>query len=397
MEVMEMVIMKKSICLVILLGFSTSFLQALVEPLSQARIESTVAELNANDSARLQLRLLLASVTLGTTGFYVYRWLNQKAEKANQSEQIEDLGKQIAGIKAQLKEKGAEKKAEDPVKKEPELPWYKQLAHSAWGQIKSAPGKIKGAVMDLPNTVANGVPWFATMLVVNNLMPVGNRFFRFFVPMSGKVTDYLFQSHTVAWFVEHKINLRATVEGLMRWVEEDKEQVTDIAQFKEELADKTNLLVRDVERIFGYMQYVTKQLPQTDPLMIKRSEAIQAQIKERIAFLSTVVNNFVTEQLDASACMAKVPVLNVVIRRVMLKILDGLKDFEFVQEVAGYQDTMPTRIFVTLHEIITKGAYRAVQEEEIRAMVMDAMGQMQLEGMANLGIDPAALLQGALA
>ena len=91
------------------------------------------------------------------------------------------------------------------------------------------------------------------------------------LPGCEKITDYLFLSHTITWFIDKKTTLSASVNELAKWINEDKKEITDVTIVQEELAAKVSQLISDVESVIGFVRYVTLHLPQDNSLAATRS------------------------------------------------------------------------------------------------------------------------------
>lgn len=366
---------KQSLSLLIVVGFSGSLIKAL-ESISDERIAATVTSLEEQDSRRTKVRLLsLGAAALGS-GYYLYNWLKQPSQTVEDNVKV--LERRIDGLQGQLKYFQLKDKPEEDKKSEeskPEnKPWYSRWASTAWDKIKSAPNHIPGLVK-----------W----AIWANITAGSVRFFKFLVPVAGKAGDYFFLPHTTSWFLDKEISFRRTAGELVKWVYEIAEyangdgklEAIDIAGSKQRLSIAYTQLIRSTEAILGYMQYVTKQVPEDNILEIKKSEELQASIRKVVTNCAVKVDEFLKTQHEPTDFITKALALGLILKKLtLIKIISALEDFDSVQNAAGYYEHSDVHTFKYLRALVSPEDQKLLDREDMKREIMETITEM-LYGM----------------
>jgi hypothetical protein len=369
---------KQSLALCILIGLSAGLIKA-VEPISDERIEATVASLEAQDSLRTKVRLLSLGAAAVGSGYYLYNWWKQPNQSVEDDvkllkNRVNDLQERLKDF--QLKDKDKEKPEDKkPEKPEEDKPWYSRWANSAWNKVKGAPSHIPGLVK-----------W----AVWANITAGSVRFFKFLVPVAGKAGDYLFLPHTTSWFLDKEILFRRTVGELVKWIDEvteyaktdDKTLVVDSVASKQKLSIAFTQLIRSTESILGYMRYVTKQVPEDNILEIRKSEELQATIRKVVTACTGKVDEFLkAHHTDQTEFITKALALGLVLKKLtLIKIISSLEDFDSVQNAAGYNEHSDVHTFKYLRALVAPEDQKLLDREDMKREIMETIGEM-LYGM----------------
>lgn len=341
---------KRSLVLLLIASIGANVrAQDKVQPISDDVIQATFNELDAQDRLRTKIRLFAAGATAATAGYYLWRWYHPSEEK-KEEKVTKEVSRDVENLKKQFKEFKEEYKVQEAAKVGvlEEDPWYKRWAAGARDKISNLPSGVMSLLSATKNAFGSYFPGIVAGMVITR---VGTPFLNFLYPISTKVSNYLLLPHTISWFLEHKIHFADTIKQLLMWIDEDKNN-GEIALSKQNFANKINSLVRDIEHILGFMQYVTSQLPEDGILEKESSVNLQSKIKSAIEMFSGRVNQFLETTHDEQTYSAASIVMSIGLKGTLFMVINTLQEFEFVQKGAGYEDIDLKSTFKSLRKLV---------------------------------------------
>ena len=148
--------------------------------------------------------------------------------------------------------------------------------------------------------------------------------------------DYLFEGRTIAWCIEKKTKLRQAIRDVANWADELVANPSTEAIELGCLSTSMNIFVEEMQKVVGYMSFVTDQLSKEQMREQDRATVSMEIIDKMIGELITRSNSLISGQEKLQENTRSDFVL--FIKTNLNTIINQMEKFEVVQEAVGYEN-----------------------------------------------------------
>ncbi len=297
----------------------------LIEAPSAQNVEQAKAQFIECQSQRDNAQFATGGAFLLAGGLYLaYRNLKKPlgAEDMDAVNKTYNLANRVLALEAALKTN--EEKA---------------IADAGWGSWLASNAKwAGGCVLGFGFMIGKH-------LITLKLLADGSRFLHSMFPQVGKLTHYLFASHTIVWCMETHTSFYGALGQLMNSTRQIADEPAQMLTSKANVSVALKFFIRETEIIMGYMRAVADQIDSEDPHAKVLADHIHSTTLMSLERLVLKANEFLTAEDNLPRMKTA---LTKEFKDGAYTIISQFERFQDVQVSAGYDDTRESKTFTNL-------------------------------------------------
>ena len=296
-----------------------------IEPFSKAQAEAFKYSIASEESGRFKYQVLAGAGMLLASGYALYKlsrglydWWKEEDVDEPVLDQLQKRRTESRKLEKRLK------KLENAIEVQPKR--YNPLGWGfSWGTYLTEKAK----------SIGSGIGYFAPRIGRHAISLLAASYL--YTKASGlanKAQIYLFEGRTISWCIEARTSLKRAVRDLAHWAD-------DLVNMQRPyelhcLSTSASLLVQELEKVVGYMFFVTDQLTVEQEREKTRACVCQTVIEKLANKIVAESNKLMTGEKNLEGdqrleCAT-------MIKTSLSGIINQMEKFEVVQQALGYDN-----------------------------------------------------------